>query len=61
VDISQSIDITSDALKKHACQLGEWDPEKMIREWAQNEGKEQGMQYAESYKVMLLDNEENRD
>jgi LmbE family N-acetylglucosaminyl deacetylase len=61
VDISQSIDIKINALKKHACQLGEWDPEKMIREWAQNEGKEQGMQYAESYKVMLLDNEENRD
>ena len=29
-------------------QLGDWDPEKMIREWAEEEAKDQEMQYAEA-------------
>jgi LmbE family N-acetylglucosaminyl deacetylase len=60
VDISGTIDTKLAALKKHASQLGDWDPEKMIREWAAEEGKEKGMAYAEAYKVMVLENEEDR-
>jgi LmbE family N-acetylglucosaminyl deacetylase len=60
VDISATIDLKLAALKKHASQLGDWDPEKMIREWAAEEGKEKGMAYAEAYKVMILENEEDR-
>jgi len=59
VDISETIDLKLAALKKHASQLGDWDPEKMIREWAAEEGKEKGMNYAEAYKVMVLENEED--
>jgi LmbE family N-acetylglucosaminyl deacetylase len=59
VDISETIDAKLAALKKHASQLGDWDPEKMIREWAAEEGKEKGMSYAEAYKVMVLENEED--
>jgi len=59
VDISGTIDLKLAALKKHAGQLGDWDPEKMIREWAAEEGKEKGMSYAEAYKVMVLENEED--
>jgi LmbE family N-acetylglucosaminyl deacetylase len=59
VDISTTIDLKLAALKKHASQLGDWDPEKMIREWAAEEGKEKGMNYAEAYKVMVLENEED--
>jgi LmbE family N-acetylglucosaminyl deacetylase len=59
VDISETIDAKITALKKHASQLGDWDPEKMIREWAAEEGKEKGMSYAEAYKVMVLENEED--
>jgi LmbE family N-acetylglucosaminyl deacetylase len=59
VDISETIDAKLAALKKHASQLGDWDPEKMIREWAAEEGKEKGMDYAEAYKVMVLENEED--
>jgi len=55
VDIGSTIDTKIAALKAHASQLGEWDPEKMIREWSQEEGKEKGMEYAESYKVMILE------
>jgi LmbE family N-acetylglucosaminyl deacetylase len=60
VDITGTIDTKLAALKKHASQLGDWDPEKMIREWAAEEGKEKGMAYAEAYKVMILENEEDR-
>lgn len=59
VDITATIDTKIAALKKHASQLGDWDPEKMIREWAAEEGKEKGLNYAESYKVMVLENEED--
>jgi LmbE family N-acetylglucosaminyl deacetylase len=58
IDISDCIDVKIAALKKHASQLGDWDPEKMIREWAETEGKEQGMNYAEAYKVMVLEQEQ---
>jgi LmbE family N-acetylglucosaminyl deacetylase len=59
VDITGTIDAKLAALKKHVSQLGDWDPEKMIREWAAEEGKEKGMAYAEAYKVMILENEED--
>jgi LmbE family N-acetylglucosaminyl deacetylase len=54
VDIVDTIDLKINALKKHTSQLGEWDPEKMIREWAEEEGKDHGFHYAEAFKVMIL-------
>lgn len=55
IDISATIDTKIAALKKHASQVGEWqEMEKVIRDWAAEDGKEHGMAYAESYKVMLL-------
>ena len=60
VDIAATIDKKIAALKKHVSQLGDWDPEKMIREWAAEEGKEHGLKYAEAFKVMKLSEEEDR-
>lgn len=60
VDITGTIDIKIAALKKHASQLGDWDPTKMIREWAAEEAKDHGMEFAEAYKVMILSEEEDR-
>ena len=57
VDIYGTIDVKVSALKKHISQLGDWDPEKMIREWAEEEGKDHGMQYAEGFKVMINEEE----
>lgn len=55
VDISFTMDTKIAALKKHVSQVGEWqEMEKVIREWAADDGKEHGMDYAESYKVMIL-------
>ncbi len=60
VDISQEIEIKIEALKEHKSQLKDWDPAKMIKEWSEEEGKEKGIQYAESFKVMILDQEEGQ-
>jgi LmbE family N-acetylglucosaminyl deacetylase len=54
VDISATLDLKIAALKKHASQLGDWDPSDMLREWAAENGKEQGLSAAEDYKVMTL-------
>lgn len=55
VDISGTIDKKIAALKKHVSQVGEWEEmEKVIRDWAAEDGREHGMEYAESYKVMIL-------
>jgi LmbE family N-acetylglucosaminyl deacetylase len=58
VDITGTIDLKIQALKKHASQLGDWNPEKMVRKWAAEEGREHGMEYSESYKVMILSEQE---
>ena len=60
VDIAATIDLKIAALKKHVSQLGDWDPEKMIREWAAEEAREHGLEYAEAYKVMVMENEEGQ-
>jgi LmbE family N-acetylglucosaminyl deacetylase len=61
VDIGDTIGVKVTALKKHISQLGDWDPEKMIRKWAAEEAKEHSMEYAEAYKVMLLVEEEKEE
>lgn len=59
VDISAEIDVKIAALRKHASQLEE-DPEKMMREWAAEEGKAKGLAFAEAFKVMILVHEEEQ-
>ncbi len=58
INITDTIDAKVEALRKHASQLGDWDPEKMIREWAKEEGKKKRINYGEAFKVMI--NEEER-
>lgn len=61
VDITETIDIKVEALKKHISQLGEWNPRKEIRKWAKREGKKKGIAFAESYKVMVnMDEKEEK-
>jgi LmbE family N-acetylglucosaminyl deacetylase len=54
VDIRETLDLKIASLKKHVSQLGDWDPTDMLREWAAETGKEQGLEAAESFKVMTL-------
>jgi LmbE family N-acetylglucosaminyl deacetylase len=58
VDVSETIHTKIEALRKHVSQLGDWDVEKLMLEWAAEAGKEKGMQYAESYRVMVLQDEQ---
>ena len=53
VDISSTITVKVRALRKHKSQLGDWDPTKMMKEWAAEEGKEKGLKFAEAFKVMI--------
>lgn len=60
VDIAATIDVKIAALSKHVSQVGDWNP-KMIREWAAEDAKENGLEYAEAYKVMILSPEEDQE
>lgn len=54
VDITETMDIKIQALQKHVSQLNAEEVDKWMRDWAEEEGKEHNMKYAESYKVMTL-------
>lgn len=58
VNIDETIDVKVAALRAHASQMGEWDPEKMVREWAAETAKGKEMQYAESFRVVTLVDDE---
>ena len=54
VNIGDTIDVKIEALRQHKSQLGDWDPAEEMRKWAEDTGKEKGLLYAESYRVMVL-------
>lgn len=58
VDITDSIDIKVAALKAHVSQMKDWDPEPSIRDWARQAARGKEMEYAESYKVITLVDDE---
>lgn len=54
VDISDTIDLKVEALKKHESQFEVTEAAKMIRSWAAEAGKQVGFDYAESYYRITL-------
>ena len=54
VDVTETIEKKIAALKQHASQMGDWDPTEMIKMWNAETGKEKGLAYAESYRVITL-------
>ena len=58
IDISETIDIKIEALKKHISQSDTHEIDEEMREWAKEEGKEKGLAFAEAYRVMILQKEE---
>jgi LmbE family N-acetylglucosaminyl deacetylase len=58
IDISETIDIKIEALKKHVSQVDTHEVDKWMHEWAKEEGKEKGLDFAEAYKVMILQKDE---
>jgi LmbE family N-acetylglucosaminyl deacetylase len=54
IDITETIDLKTEALRQHASQLGEWDPEPRLREWTAEAGKKVGFSYAETFQRIVL-------
>ena len=54
VDTTKTLKTKIEALRKHASQLGDWDPTKEMRAWARENGKKKNLKAAEAYKVMIL-------
>lgn len=54
VDISDTIDLKIEALRQHVSQLGDWEPEEPIKEWAATIGAKVGFAYAEGFKRITL-------
>jgi LmbE family N-acetylglucosaminyl deacetylase len=59
INISETIDIKVAALKAHRSQMGEWDPEPRIKEWASDRARGKEMAYAESFRVVTLESDED--
>ncbi len=58
VDISDTLDLKIKALQQHASQIPVDEVGKWMTEWAEADGKEKGMKYAENYRVMILKRDE---
>jgi LmbE family N-acetylglucosaminyl deacetylase len=54
VDITATVDIKIEALKKHASQLEDWDPTDRIKTWSAETGREKGIAHAEAFRVITL-------
>ncbi|RMG93966.1 MAG: PIG-L family deacetylase [Chloroflexi bacterium] len=53
-DITETIDVKIEALRQHVSQLGDWDPEEPLRNWARENGKKVGFKYAERFRRIVL-------
>lgn len=58
VNIEETIDIKIAALRAHKSQMKDWDPEPRIKEWAASRGNGKEMEYAESFRVITLVDDE---
>jgi LmbE family N-acetylglucosaminyl deacetylase len=62
VNIEETIDLKIAALRAHTSQMeemGSWDPESAIKEWAEERARGKEMEYAESYRVVTLVSDED--
>jgi len=59
INISETIDLKIEALRKHVSQMEEWDPEPMVREWSAEIGQGKEMAYAEAFRVITLVSDED--
>lgn len=61
VDISDTLDLKIEALKKHVSQVDTHDVDEWMHQWAEEEGKEKGLKAGEAYRVMILQREDHAD
>jgi LmbE family N-acetylglucosaminyl deacetylase len=60
VDISDTLETKIKALKQHVSQMDTHDVDDWMYKWAEEEAQDKGMKYAESYKVMILEEQEEK-
>ena len=58
-DITQTLDLKIEALRKHKSQLGDWDPSPRITQRAKDLAEGHGVQYAEVFRRMILVRNDN--
>jgi len=61
VDISETLDTKIKALKQHVSQSDTHDVDEWMNKWAEEEAEGQEMKYAEAYKVMILQRDEEEE
>ena len=54
VDITDTMDLKIKALQQHASQIDPNEVGKWMTDWAEEDAKDKGMKYAESFRVMIL-------
>jgi LmbE family N-acetylglucosaminyl deacetylase len=54
IDITETLPVKIEALRQHRSQIGNEDVGKRIRGWAAEDGKKQGLAYAEAFRVMII-------
>jgi LmbE family N-acetylglucosaminyl deacetylase len=59
VSIDDTIDQKITALRAHKSQMGDWDPEPRIREWAAERARGKEMAYAEIFRVVTLESDQD--
>jgi LmbE family N-acetylglucosaminyl deacetylase len=59
VNIESTIDKKIEALRQHKSQMKDWDPEERIRSSAAERGHGKEMEYAESFRVITLESDED--
>lgn len=57
VDISDFMDLKIEALRQHKSQMGDWNPEPMLRKWSAEDGKKRNppVAYAEDFRYMKIE------
>jgi len=61
VDITETMDLKIQALQQHVSQVDPNEVGKWMTEWAEEDAKDHGMKYAESFRVMILKREEEEE
>ncbi|MBI3159915.1 MAG: PIG-L family deacetylase [Chloroflexi bacterium] len=59
VDISETMETKLEALRAHKSQMMDWDPGEEMTKWARETAKGKEMEYAEAFKVITLESDED--